>query len=297
MIRKSSDTTRYSRLNRRKVLSIGVPAALVVVGGASFAGVGANAAESVLHNWFSPSREELEAELAARVEEYLASTGTRVEASIAVERDDMHLDYNGDQLHITASIVKMEILAMIQQYWGSADAIPAGHRELLERMITQSHNDSTTELFNFLGRKDALDAAHERYGLANTVSDPDGRWGLTETIAADQLILADLNLFEGALDAEQVELGRELMGGVSEAQAWGVSAAAKEGESVWLKNGWDVESQLGGLWVVNSIGVLGGEGDDPVKMAILTSGAVDDVEGVPIVERIAEIAREVIDEA
>jgi hypothetical protein len=84
------------------------------------------------------------------------------------------------------------------------------------------------------------------------------------------------------------------MGSVIEEQAWGVSAAASEGETVWLKNGWDVESQLDGLWVVNSMGVLGGDGDDPVTLVVLTSGAVDDVEGIPIVEEIARISRDVI---
>ncbi|WP_051325840.1 hypothetical protein [Glycomyces tenuis] len=297
MIRTGNDERRHSRINRRNLLRFGVPAAAVAVGAGAFATVTANAAETALDGVFGRSADELQDELAARIEDYLASTGTLVEASVAVERGDTHLEYNGDQLHITASIVKMEILAMVQEHWGSVDAVPDDQRELMRLMITESHNDSTTELFDFLGGKEALDAAHERYGLANTVSDPDGRWGLAETIAADQLIIADLNLFEGVLDAEQVDYGRELMGSVIDSQDWGVSAAAAEGESVWLKNGWDVESQLGGLWVVNSVGVLGGDGDDPIKMAVLTSKAVDDTEGVPIVEEIARITRAVIDEA
>ncbi|WP_051393434.1 hypothetical protein [Glycomyces arizonensis] len=297
MIRKPSGAEELSRLNRRTVLRSAVPAAVAVAAGAFLADAGANAAENVLDGIFGRSGDELQDELAAAIEDYLASTGTLVEASVAVERGGTHLEHNGAQTHITASIVKMEILAMVQQHWESVDAVPDDHRELLHRMITESHNDSTTALFDFLGGKEALDAAHERYGLVNTVSDADGRWGLTETVAADQLVIADLDLFEGVLDAEQVDYGRELMGAVIDAQDWGVSAAAREGESVWLKNGWDVESQLGGLWVVNSVGVLGGDGADPVKMAILTSGAVDDAEGIPIVEEIARITRDVIDQA
>jgi hypothetical protein len=294
MIRKSEPFSRRLTPTRRNLLRIGVPAAAVLVGGGAVATVAANAAEGGI-DFFGPSREDLEADLKTRIDAYLAGTGTAVEASVAVERGDMHLDYNAEQTHITASIVKVEILAMVQQYWGSVDAIPADQRDDLQLMITESDNDATTTLYNYLGGAAALEAAHERYGLEDTTVDAQGRWGVGWSSARDQLVLTDLNLFAGVLTEEQVDLGRELMGAVIEEQAWGISAAAKEGETVWLKNGWDVESQLDGLWVVNSIGVLGGESDEPVKLAVLTSGAVDDVEGIPIVEEIARIARDVIE--
>ncbi|MFC3495988.1 hypothetical protein [Glycomyces rhizosphaerae] len=296
MIRKSEPLFRRLTPSRRNLLRFGVPA--VVLAGAGVATtVAANAAGNGIGSIFGPSREDLEADLKTRIDEYLASTGTKVEASVAIERGDMRLDYNPDQTHITASIVKAEILAMVQEYWGSVDAIPADHRELLQLMITESDNDATSELYNYLGGVEALVAAHERYKLQNTTPDAQGRWGVGWSSAPDQLVITDLNLYTdaGYLDDEQVALGRELMGSVVEEQSWGISAAAKEGETVWIKNGWDVESQLDGLWVVNSIGVLGGDGDDPVKLVVLTSGAVDDVEGIPIVEEIAKIAREVIE--
>ncbi|MDA1358592.1 serine hydrolase [Glycomyces luteolus] len=295
MIRNSEPASRRLTPTRRNLLRIGVPAAAVLVGGGAIATVAANASENGIVSLFGPSREDLEADLKTRIDEYLAGTGTAVEASVAIERGDMHLDYNPEQTHITASIVKVEILAMVQQYWGSVDAIPEDQREQLRLMITESDNNSTTTLYNYLGGVAALEAAHERYGLQNTTVDAQGRWGVGWSSAPDQLILTDLNLYEGVLTEEQVDLGRELMGAVIEEQAWGISAAAAEGETVWLKNGWDVESQLDGLWVVNSIGVLGGDGDAPVKLAVLTSGAVDDVEGIPIVEEIAKIARDVIE--
>ncbi len=297
MIREISGVSDLSPLDRRSVLRLAIPAAVAVAGAATIADMGAGAAEAALAGVFAPDREELQNELTDRIDEHLARSGTLVEASVAVERGGVRLEYHPAQAHITASIVKMEILAMIQQYWGSVEAIPEDHRELLRLMITESHNDATTELFNFLGGKAALDAAHERYGMGGTVSDPDGRWGLTESVAPDQLAVANLNLFEGELDAAQVDLGRELMGEVVDSQNWGVSAAAAADESVWLKNGWDVESQLGGLWVVNSVGVIGGDGDDPIAMAVLTSKALDDVEGIPIVEEIAAITRAVVDQA
>jgi hypothetical protein len=295
MIRRSEPSSRLLRPSRRNLLRLGVPAAAALVGAGAVATVAASASENGLEAIFGPSREALEAELKTEIDAYLASTGTLVEASVAVQRGDMRLDYNPDQTHITASIVKVEIMSMVQEYWGSVDAIPEDHMELLDRMIRESDNDSATSLYNYLGGVDALVAAHERYGLQDTTPDAQGRWGVGWSSAPDQLVVTNLNLFEGVLDAEQVALGRELMGSVVEEQAWGVSAAANEGESVWLKNGWDVESQLDGLWVVNSMGVLGGDGDDPVTLVVLTSGAVDDVEGIPVVEEIARISRKVID--
>ncbi|MQM27525.1 serine hydrolase [Glycomyces albidus] len=295
MIRRSEPSSRLLRPSRRNLLRLGVPAAAALVGAGAVATVAASASENGLEAIFGPSREALEAELKTEIDAYLASTGTLVEASVAVQRGDMRLDYNPDQTHITASIVKVEIMSMVQEYWGSVDAIPEDHMELLDRMIRESDNDSATSLYNYLGGVDALVAAHERYGLQDTTPDAQGRWGVGWSSAPDQLVVTNLNLFEGVLDAEQVALARELMGSVVEEQAWGVSAAANEGESVWLKNGWDVESQLDGLWVVNSMGVLGGDGDDPVTVVVLTSGAVDDVEGIPVVEEIARISRKVID--
>ncbi|GAA1687059.1 hypothetical protein GCM10009830_38230 [Glycomyces endophyticus] len=294
MIRRSEPCSRLPRPSRRSLLRFGIPAAAALAGAGAVATVAANASEHGIESFFGPSREELEAELETRIDEYLASTGTQIEASVAIERGDVRLDYNPDQTHITASIVKVEIMLMVLEYWGSVDAIPEDHREALDRMIRESHNDSATTLYNYLGGVDALVAAHARYGLQDTTPDPQGRWGVGWSSAPDQLLLTGLALTRGVLDDEQTELARELMGTVVEEQAWGVSAAAKDGETVWLKNGWDVESQLGGLWVVNSIGVLGGDGDDPVSLAVLTSGAVDDVEGVPVVEEIAVIARDVV---
>ncbi|MFG3342664.1 hypothetical protein [Glycomyces sp. NPDC048151] len=294
MIRKSEASSRRLTPTRRNLLRIGVPAAAVLVGGGAVATVAANADdEGGIDAIFGPSRAELEADLKTRIDEYLASTGTAVEASVALARGDLRLDYNPDQTHITASIAKVEIHTMVQQYWGSVDAIPADQREDLQRMMTESHNGSASALYNYLGGAAALEAAHERFGLDDTTVDPEGRWGVGWTSAADQLTVLGVSLFEGVLTAEQVGLARELMGSVVEEDAWGVSAAAAEGESVWLKNGWDVESQLDGLWVVNSIGVLGGDGDDPVELAVLTSGAVDETEGIPIVEELAKIARDV----
>lgn len=270
-----------TRLNRRNVLRLAVPAALGLAGGATLGGTGANAAD-------------LEAALGRRITEFLASTGTEVEASVAVSRGSRRLFFNNAQVHDTASIVKMEILAMLQEHYGSAAAIPATRKELARRMITESHNNSATELYNFLGGCDALAAAHRRYGLTNTNSSADCRWGLTTTVASDQLALAGINLFTGRLTLEQVRYGRQLMGSVVGSQRWGISSAAKSGETVWLKNGWDTRTSLGGLWVLNSVGVIAVPGGSAIRMAILTSKATGTAEGIPIVERIARIARSVV---
>ncbi|RRR96830.1 serine hydrolase [Glycomyces terrestris] len=277
--------------SRRGLLRLGVGASAAVLG----AGLASNAAAET--SAADALRADLEAQLKDRLDEYLASTGTQISPSVVIERCGTRLEYNTAQRHITASIVKVEIMLMLFEHYGTVAAIPADHRALLDRMIRESHNASTTTLYNFLGGVNALVAAHARYGLQNTTPDAQGRWGVGWSSAPDQMIITRLALYEGLLDDEQLALSRQLMGTIVPSQAWGVSAAAADDETVWLKNGWDVESQLGGLWVVNSMGVIGGDGPDPVDLVVLSSGAVNDTEGIPVVEEVARIAREVVDQA
>jgi hypothetical protein len=104
----------------------------------------------------------------------------------------------------------------------------------------------------------------------------------------------DQLLYTGRLTAEKADYARSLMGAVIDSQDWGVSGAANSSDTVWLKNGWDTRTSLGGLWVVHSVGVINIPNKRPVKMSIMTSKAPSQSKGVAIVEEIARIARPVI---
>jgi hypothetical protein len=278
------------RPSRRLILRAGIPAALALAGGTAI--YGATVASAA-----GPTDAELSTELASRIKTYLSSTGTKTEASVAVSRGVRLVTSNQAQIHDTASIVKMEILLMLLEKYNGIAAIPADIKEHARQMIVWSNNDSTTKVYNHLGGCTALSAAHVRYGLQYTKASSDCRWGLTTTNVTDQLKVMGQLLYKGRLTQEEVDHARWLMGGVASVQRWGVSAALKSGEKLWIKNGWDSRSSLGGLWVVNSCGVITYPGRTAIRMAILTSKAPNESTGIGIVKEIAKITRSVIDKA
>jgi hypothetical protein len=254
-----------------------------------------------------PSAEELhaaaqarlQADLDAAVSEYVAGLeDENFYASVAVDDSEFQLAYEGDVQHDTASIVKVEILTMVLEEYGTLDQVPDWLLESAEAMIKDSSNDATNDMLyggTFDDGHDAIRQAHIDYGLEDTNPNETEQWGKTQTTAADQLKVLELALYEVVLDAEQVDYARSLMGDLADSQQWGVSAAAAEGETVWMKNGWDTRDVMGGEWVVNSIGVINGESEEPIKISILTGGSATDAEGIERVEELAQIIRQIVD--
>jgi hypothetical protein len=243
---------------------------------------------------------ELQAQLDAAVADFLASEADdNLYVAIAVEDEEFHLAYNGDEQYETASIVKTEILAMMLREFGTVDQIPDWAMTAAEKMIRDSDNEATNEIF--FGCWDdphaAIAQAHIDFGLTDTTPnyDQDERWGQTLTTANDQLTVLETALYEGTLSAEQVEVSRDLMGDLGDSQQWGVDAAAAEGETVWMKNGWDTREVVDADWVVNSIGVIAGDTETPIEMSILTGGSVSEEEGIERIEELAVMARQIID--
>ncbi|WP_051325245.1 serine hydrolase [Glycomyces tenuis] len=243
------------------------------------------------------AQRQLQEMLDQEVGDYLAELDDEnLYASIAVSDSEFEIDYNGDEQHDTASIVKVEILGMLLLEYESVDEIPDWALTAAEKMIKESDNEATNDiLFGLLDGHATMREAHEVFGLTGTEPGEGERWGLTQTTAVDQLTMLEGALFEGVLNTEQIELARELMGDLDDSQDWGVVAGAEDGEAVWMKNGWDTRDDLGGEWAVNSIGVIGGDGEEPIMLSILTGGSASEEEGIALVEDLAEIAREVID--
>ncbi|MCC3764103.1 hypothetical protein K3N28_13610 [Glycomyces sp. TRM65418] len=242
---------------------------------------------------------QLQSALDTAVGDYLAGLEDETfYASVAVDDAEFQLAYEGDTQYETASIVKVEILTMMLREYGTLDAVPDWLLDRAESMIKKSSNDATNDILyggTFDDGHEAIAQAHIDFGLENTNPNETEQWGKTQTTAVDQLTVLEHALFEGLLDAEQVEFARSLMGDLAESQQWGVLAAAHEGETVWMKNGWDTRDAMGGEWVVNSIGVIAGDTEQPVKIAILTGGSASHDEGIERVEALAEIIRGIVD--
>jgi hypothetical protein len=245
------------------------------------------------------AQNQLQNELDAAVGEYVAGLeDENFYASVAVDDAEFQLAYEGETQHDTASIVKVEILTMMLREYGTLDAVPDWLLDRAESMIKDSSNDATNDVLyggTFDDGHDAIRQAHIDFGLAHTNPNETEQWGKTQTTAVDQLLMLEHALYEGVLDAEQVEYARSLMADLDDSQQWGVLAAANEGETVWMKNGWDTRDAMGGEWVVNSIGVIAGDTDAPIKIAILTGGSASHDEGIERVEALAEIIRGIVD--
>ncbi|MGQ4331522.1 serine hydrolase [Streptomyces hayashii] len=194
----------------------------------------------------------------------------------------------GGGLFDTASIVKADILAaLLLRAQDEGRPLTAAEKTYATAMIENSDNDAASALWRTIGEAEGLDAANERLGLTRTEGGQDMLWGLTQTTAADQLVLLRKVFGEDSeLSAASRTYLRDLMGRIAAGQDWGVSAAA---DGSWaLKNGWLPRSTTG-LWDVNSIGrvSVGGRG---YLLAVLSKGNATQAAGISLVEATAKAA-------
>jgi len=159
---------------------------------------------------------------------------------------------------------------------GAADALAA--------MVDNSDNDAADQVYAALGGQAGVVSSLHRLGLSATVLDPEGRWGLSTTGAADQLTaLTDLVSPQSPLSSASRAYALGLMSEVESDQRWGVGAAADPGTDFANKNGWlDVDDD-GGRWVASSVGVIE-VGGHQVLLAVLTQHDTDLADGIDLVE-------------
>ncbi|MEV0691337.1 hypothetical protein [Streptomyces sp. NPDC050388] len=208
---------------------------------------------------------------------------------------------HGDRTFVTASIVKVDILAAL--LLGAQDAgreLTGEERAYAAAMIERSDNDSASALWRSIGRAAGLDSANARFGLTRTEGGDGPRWGLTRTTVTDQLLLLR-QVFGAGADSELTGASRAyvrgLMEGVAADQAWGVPVAADgtlagrgpgDGSAWAVKNGW-VSRDATGLWVVNSVGRVTVDARG-LLVAVLSDGNATMARGVALVEAAARAA-------
>ncbi|WP_141726581.1 serine hydrolase, partial [Actinacidiphila rubida] len=163
-------------------------------------------------------------------------------------------------------------------------------RALATVMIERSDNDAADALWDAIGGGSGLDAANDRLGLDHTTPGSGELWGLTQTTPADQLTLlrAVFTADGSPLSSASRAYIAGLMGSVTGAQTWGVSAADSDEAGFALKNGWLQRSRTG-LWDINSIGQVVHDGHR-MLIAVLSSGQGSERTGIDLVERAAAAA-------
>jgi beta-lactamase class A len=278
-----------------------VPLSLLAVAGALLAAYGVsrvrtsataqNAAagpSAAFANQASDSK--LSARLAAAITAHAQPAAVRTSVAITDYSTGATGTFQPDQTFQTASVVKVDVLAtLLLQAQDAARALTTTESTLAREMIVRSDNDATTELWQSVGGAAAITAAIGRLGLTATVPNPEA-WGKTSTTAMDQLrILRALLDGDGPFNSASVTQARTLMGSVADDQSWGVSAAAGNGETVYLKNGW-VTSDDDNSWIVHSIGEIRAPGGT-VGIVVLSDGHTSLETGIDFVEAVAKLAR------
>jgi beta-lactamase class A len=170
---------------------------------------------------------------------------------------------------ICASIVKVAIMAAVLRDAGNEDRfLTSAEADELASMIEISDNDAATALWREIGFSDGMRDFVTAAGMSDTVPDPAGRWGLSETTALDQVKLVRDLAFRGPiLRLASQAYGLSLMQHVVPEQYWGVSGGIPSGVAVALKNGWLPIGPAN--WVMNSVGYVQGSGRNYV-IAVLS---------------------------
>lgn len=209
-----------------------------------------------------------------------------------------YLISNGTALQYTASIVKVDVLALwlwlYQSVPGSIPSIvPYSIQYLMRNMITMSDNVAATSLFYFGGgcsvltQFDTLIPIHDTKVGCQTPNYYG--WGNSLTSAADQVAVVKTLAYDNAvLGPAARDYGLKLMESVVPTQRWGITcgpwgttcngpdyANPEPGVTVAVKNGWKyvptcTKADDSCRWQVNSIGWVQGKNRNYV-LAVLTT--------------------------
>ena len=138
--------------------------------------------------------------------------------------------------------------------------------------ITQSDNDAATALWTYAGPNGYPELA-KALGMGRTRLDegrPD-QWSWTWTTPADQvkLVKALQERDSDALSFAEARFVYDQMGDVIPDQTWGVGQPRSSSVAVHLKNGWVQFRSTDGLWAVNSMGSVEGDGRN-YRMCVMT---------------------------
>jgi len=198
---------------------------------------------------------------------------------------------NADEQVPTASVVKVLVmLVVLEQARQEGRPVTEGELSLLWPMITESDNDSTTQLWEDIGRGQAVLSYLQAIGVTGFTPDPGTSWGVSFASARAMATVLGKLIGGEILDEPSRALALRLLDGVVASQRWGVTAGTNAAlDLVGVKNGW-YPGEEG--WRVNSVGVVQPKGGSQYAIAVMTDGRVSWREGIDTIEGIAEKVNE-----
>ena len=194
---------------------------------------------------------------------------------------------NADEQVPTASIVKVLVMLVVLEE-ARQDHRPASEDELalLWPMITESDNDATSELWERIGRGQAVASYLRAVGVGGITPDSGTSWGVTFASARGMALVLGKLASGALLDTASSALAMRMLESVIPAQRWGITAglSAESGDRVGVKNGWYPGSEG---WRVNSVGIVTPRTGPPYAIAIVTDSRPSWDEGIQTIEGIA----------
>lgn len=232
-----------------------------------------------------------EAQAHTRLRREIADYVARQPGRIAYSAHDLvtgiTLGYRENEDHmIAASGAKVDILTALLLRRGK---LGAEERDLASRMISESDNAAADALWSRVGAGNGMSRFYRQVGLRQTRPGSDRFWRGTNTSPADRVRLLRLLVKGGyGLGRAPGDLVLGLMGRVQPDQAWGVSAAARPGDQIALKNGWTRRPLEHHTWAVTSYGRITGPGRD-LLLSIQTDLQPGEGQGIQAVEGLAKL--------
>jgi hypothetical protein len=230
-------------------------------------------------------------ELTADLRKFVSGRAGRVGVMVRDLRTGATVGYRQDMHEwITASGAKVDILVtLLRQARASHRRLSAWERDAAVEMITHSDNRAADALYRRIGGGAAVEATYRKLRMRDTTPGPSMYWGGTTTSPADRVRLMTA-LVQGAagLHADDRRYVLELMEHVEHEQRWGISAAARVGDHVALKNGWTPRPFVHNTWAVTSYGVVYGADHDYV-LSVQTDVQPDMGVGIATIEHISKM--------
>ena len=223
---------------------------------------------------------------------YLAQRTDDVSMTVYDETTGLTWDLHPGEAQVTASIVKVDIMAAALASDERTGGIPPFQAALLPPMIEVSDNDAATAMWGVIGGAGGLATFDGVLGLQGTTPYPGPitatnlGWAYSTTTADDMVKVMSTFAFPNAVLSDPSRAyGLSLMHNVEPSQVWGVPADAPPG-SVALKTGFITPSP--GDAQVNSIGFVSGAGRSYV-FAILTDGNPSEPYGEATINTLATL--------
>lgn len=193
-------------------------------------------------------------------------------------RSNKDWNYQGGYSSQSASMAKVMIAALaLRRARSDGHALEFDRMTDVSNALINSDNDSADRLWRYVGGDIAdsgaenLSRAADAYQrLANELTMTETRrdpqrpdWSWTWTTPKDQITLLDklLHGTDALVDEDRLYV-LDVMRKTNPAQIWGVGTHRSDDVAVQMKNGWVQFASSDGLWAVNSMGHVSGEGRD-----------------------------------